>query len=61
MTLVEYITIALALAGSVGGVGSFLWRHIEKIRGNDLKHVDERLDRIEEKLDNHLQWHLDKD
>lgn len=34
----------------------FLW----KIRYNELHHIQEQLNRIEQKLDNHLIWHLDQ-
>ena len=31
---------------------------IEELKQNDLLHLDERLTRIEEKLDQHLQYHM---
>ena len=31
---------------------------IEDLKRNDLLHLDERLTRIEEKLDQHLQYHM---
>jgi tetrahydromethanopterin S-methyltransferase subunit G len=27
-------------------------------RTNDLKHIEDRLDKIEKKIDDHIEWHL---
>ena len=37
----------------------FVWRETRKVRENDLRHIQLGIDRIEGKLDDHLQWHLD--
>lgn len=39
----------------------FVWRRLEQMRVNELRHLEERLERIERKLDEHLQFHLEKD
>lgn len=39
----------------------FVWRRLEQMRVNELHHLEERLERIERKLDEHLQFHLEKD
>ena len=35
-----------------------VWRNLNRIRENDMHEITERLRRIEEKLDRHLEWHL---
>jgi hypothetical protein len=42
------------LVPAVGGLAGWLWR----LHQNDLRHIHERLDRVERKLDEHLLWHL---
>jgi hypothetical protein len=37
----------------------FVWREMRRVRDNDLKHIQDGLDRIEAKLEAHLSWHLD--
>ena len=37
----------------------FVWREMRRVRENDLKHIQDGLDRIEKRLEDHLQWHLD--
>ena len=37
-----------------------LWRYVRNMRLNELRHLEERLERIEEKLDQHLRWHSEK-
>ena len=37
----------------------FVWREMRRVRENDLKHIQDGLDRIEARLEEHLQWHLD--
>jgi len=36
-------------------LGTIVWR----MRYNDMRHIQERLDRIEELLQTHIQWHVD--
>lgn len=54
MNLIEGLAI---LGGFVGLIG--LWLRLRHVRLNDLGHLDERLTRIEKKLDEHLLWHID--
>ena len=35
-----------------------VWRNLNRIRENDMHEITERLRRIEEKLDRHLEWHI---
>ena len=37
----------------------FVWREMRRVRENDLKHIQDGLDRIEARLEEHLRWHLD--
>ena len=36
----------------------FVWREMRRVRENDLHHIQEGLDRIEKRLEAHLEWHL---
>ena len=47
-------------------IGLAIWRALVRLRENDLKHLDQRFDklelgqqRIEAKLDTHISWHLE--
>ena len=33
--------------------------HLRELRRNDIRHLMEAIQRIEDKLDTHLRWHLD--
>ena len=37
----------------------FIWREMRRVRENDLAHIQAGLNRIEERLETHLQWHLE--
>lgn len=37
----------------------FVWREMRRVRENDLAHIQGGLNRIEERLEEHLRWHLD--
>ena len=70
MTTYDYAQLFLSLVGAVVlPFAFFLWRQARHLRENDLKHLDERLTRIEVHLDErlarmerelteHLTWHL---
>ena len=34
-----------------------LWRYVRQLRDNDMRHIEDRLERIEQKLDQHMVWH----
>ena len=34
--------------------------HIHSIKNNHLHSIEDRLDRIEEKLDRHISWHINR-
>lgn len=36
----------------------FIWRQVAMVRANDLRHIQDAIDRVEKKLDTHLEWHL---
>ena len=56
----EWLSIALsAISAIVLPFVFFTWRQARDIRTNDLHAINERLDRIEAKLDTHLQYHLE--
>ena len=38
----------------------FIWIQVRRVIGNELAHIQESLQRIESKLDEHLSWHLRK-
>jgi hypothetical protein len=58
MSMGEWIAACLGVTGLVGtGIG-WLYTVIANLRDNHMKHVQDSLNRIEEKLDNHLSWHL---
>ena len=46
------LTLALFVVGG-------LWRRVYRLTENDFKHVMGELQRIDKKLDQHIQWHLD--
>ena len=59
--------VSLPLVTLISVIASYLatrWQahraaeKIEELKANDLLHLDERLTRIEEKLDQHLQYHM---
>ena len=37
----------------------FVWREMRRVRENDLAHIQVSVDRIEQRLTEHLQWHLE--
>ena len=39
----------------------FSWHQIRQTRLNEFRHLEERLMRIEEKLDEHINYHLGRD
>jgi hypothetical protein len=36
----------------------FIGKTVYMTRTNDLKHIEDRLDKIEKKIDDHIEWHL---
>lgn len=44
----------------VVGVVLPLARSVARMRANELRHVQESLDRLERKLDAHIEYHLEK-
>ena len=53
-------TVIAGLALFVTGFIVPTLKAIAKIRDNDLAHIDAKLDRIEQKLDHHIEWHAEK-
>jgi len=45
----------VAMIVSIFVVARIIW----KMRHNDIKHIHTRLDKIEELLQTHIQWHVD--
>ena len=65
MTLIEisyYVGIAVGIFSILGTIAGVLY----KMKTNDLKHIDDKLDEIKDsvksvhtKLDDHIQYHLE--
>lgn len=56
----EWLSLILsAISAVVLPFVFFTWRQARDIRENDLAHLSNRLERIEAKLDAHLQYHLE--
>lgn len=59
----EWVTFAgvlIAVLAIVATIFSVLWKRMNSLKDNDLHGIKDRLDRIEKKLDKHLQWHLEE-
>jgi len=54
MSWTELLT--LLLLPVTGGLAGWVWR----LRTNELHDVTRRLERLEDKLDSHLAWHLNQ-
>lgn len=56
----DYFQIILNVVGVLVLPGLFfVWREMRRVRENDLTHIQAGLNRIEQRLEDHLQWHLD--
>lgn len=60
------VAIQVSLAGLILGVMGFMYRSLIVIKNNHLKHLDMKVDEVKdlltktnEKVDRHIQWHLD--
>lgn len=51
-------TASVVLGLVITGLILPVLKHLRRIRFNELKHVEDRLESIETKLDTHINWHL---
>ena len=59
MTALEWLRLTVEILSAVILPFVFFnWRQIRQTRTNEFRHLEERLLRIEEKLDEHVRWHL---
>ena len=60
MTWPYFQTIINLLGALVLPLLFFVWRETRKVRDNDLKHIQDGIDRVEKKLDEHISYHLER-
>ena len=60
MKTYDYLQLFLSLLSAVIlPLMVFLYRQARAIRENDLKHIEERLTRIEQKVNEHISFHME--
>ena len=60
MTALEWLRLTVEILSAVIlPFVFFSWRQIRQTRRNEFRHLEERLLRIEEKLDEHIRFHLE--
>lgn len=61
MTSTDFIQIGIqVLSVLVLPLGYFIWRQGRALRDNEIRHLQETMNRMEAKLEAHLKWHLDR-
>lgn len=61
MNDLNWLTIVLSVMNAIILPAIFfVWRHVTEIRRNDLTHIEDRLDRIEKKIDAHIIFHAER-
>jgi hypothetical protein len=56
----EAAAIVLSIVGSLVSIGAFVYKEIRTLKNNHLRHIEDGVDRVEKKLDKHIDWHLDQ-
>lgn len=59
MTTYEVGALLLGSAGMVGSAAWVLYTQIRDLKNNHLKHIEDGVNRVETKLDNHIEYHLE--
>jgi len=54
------IGVSAILSSGTIAIVVTLWRRIHRMRENEYKHLEKRLNAIEKMIHEHIQWHLTK-